>query len=67
MRGSSQFPVPSSQKERARFARGIPALARCLLAITGTPSPLVYKNHRVRGSFQAWSLKNKDLYQSIPK
>ena len=31
------------------------------------PSPLVYKNHEVTGEFWTWSLKHKDLYQSIPK
>jgi hypothetical protein len=31
------------------------------------PSPLVLWNHGVSGDFMLWSLKNKDLYQSIPE
>ena len=31
------------------------------------PSPLVYRNHEVTGISRTWSLKNKDLYQSIPE
>jgi hypothetical protein len=31
------------------------------------PSPPVYRNHGVRRNFRTWSLKNKDLYQSIPE
>jgi|SRR5579862_68895 len=34
----------------------------CLLCSTGTPLPLVYRNHEVTGNFRIWSLKNKDLY-----
>jgi len=61
----SRFPVLSWRKGRKGLWPEIPALGACLLVEYGTPSPLVYENHRVAGSFWTRSLKNKDLYQSI--
>ena len=38
-----------------------------LLVSTPTPLPPAYRNHGVSGNFSIWSLKNKDLNQSIPE
>ena len=42
-------------------------LALCLLLRYSAPLPPVFENHEVGGNFSIWSLKLKDLYQSIPE
>jgi hypothetical protein len=46
---------------------GHPAFDGVYWLVPIPPSPLAYRNHEVMSNFRTWSLKNKDLYQSIPE